>query len=92
MITAKLNVSKTERGYLVYEVEVNGLRYQSLPTNKTYVAMYLTVHTDWSIKNTTGVDKDMMSATYRFDRMDLVGKGDSKHFDTSSDKKVFAAI
>ncbi len=92
MIQAKLNVQTVKNGKKVYSVEVGDLKYKSSPTHREYQAMYLTIHPDWGLKNRTGEVKEIMSATYRFGRLDLVGKGDSRHFDTSSDKKVFATV
>ena len=47
--------------------------YQSSPTHREYVAMFL----NWYIDQSDGSKK--WDCAYRFGRMDLVGKGESKY-------------
>ena len=69
MKKASLSIETRSNGKKVYSVHYDGaLLYKSAPTHRDYVAIL--GHGDF--------------ADYRFGRVDLIGKGDSRHIFNSS--------
>ena len=87
MNTIKLEVKQTKAGKFIYSCSTpdGKYTYKSAPTNRVYMAMYVTLHT-----YTDG--RKELASTYRFGRPDLIGKGDSKNFNLQSESSFFATV
>lgn len=68
----------TAKGLNIYSAidDDDKVLYKSSPTHRTYVAMFLSAY---RYKDSKGNIPDGVTAVYRFGRMDLVGKGESRH-------------